>query len=129
MRVQIERSPWIRPFLVPFGGSAERSFVELVGDKLHIRFGWLFDELIPLEDVAAIERARWPILGGLGWRTNFAGAVALVGSYRNVVRIRLHARRKTRMIVPLSVKDLYVSVEDPDALIEQVRKEMGRRAG
>ncbi len=126
MRMQIERSPWIRPLFAPFGGSAERSFVELEDGKLHVRFGWLFDEIIPLKDVASIERARWPLLGGLGWRTNFFDTVALVGSYRNVVLLRLHARLKTRMLLPLSVEKLYVSVENPDAIIEEVRREMAK---
>jgi hypothetical protein len=110
-----------------FGGTAERSFVEFDGDSLHVRFGFLFDERIPLQRISSVERARWPLIGGLGWRTNFIDTVALVGSYSDVVRLRLSPPVSVRMLTRMNCESLYVSVADPDALVAEVRRRIASR--
>jgi len=127
MRTEIRRSRWVKPLLSVFGGTAERSFVELEGDSLHIRFGFFFDERFPVSKISSVERTEWPIIGGLGWRTNFIDTVALVGSYSNVVRLRLSPAVPVRMITRMNVESLYVSVEDPDAFVAELRRKIAAR--
>jgi len=128
MRTEIRRSTWVKPLLSLFGGTSERSYVDIAGDAVHIRFGWLFDEKIPLSRITSVERARWPLLGGLGWRTNFVDTVALVGSYDDVVRIRVSPALSVRMLMRVPVETIYVSVEDPDAFVSEVRRKLASRA-
>jgi len=128
MRTEIRRSPWLKPLLGAFGGTSERSFLEFERDALHVRFGWLFDEQIPISRIASVERTRWPFIGGLGWRTNFVDTVALVGSYSDVVRIRLHPAVSVRMITRMDCESLYVSVEDADAFIAELKRKIAARA-
>ena len=127
MRTEILRSTLIKPLLAAFGGTRDRSYVDFERDALHVRFGWLFDEKIPYERITSAERVRWPIIGGLGWRTNFIDTVALVGSYDNVVRLRLSPAVSVRMIKRMDCESIYVSVEDVDAFLTQIRKERASR--
>ncbi|MRG97078.1 PH domain-containing protein [Polyangium spumosum] len=128
MRTEIRRSTWVKPLLSVFGGTAERSYVDIEGDEIHIRFGWLFDERIPLSRVTSVERARWPLLGGLGWRTNFVDTVAVVGSYDDVVKIRLSPSLPLRVLLRVPAETVYVSVQDPDAFVAEVRRKIASRA-
>lgn len=113
MRFPILMSPLWRPLLLPFGGTSQRSYVELEDGVLHVRFGWLFDHRFPLNQVAAASPSHWPLLGGIGWRTNFRGTVGLIGTYVNVVEIRFKERQRLRMLLPTSCERLYISLQEP----------------
>jgi hypothetical protein len=122
MRTEIHRSNWVKPLLWLFGGTETRSYVEIEGDTLHIRFGFLFDEKIPLANVVEVERQHWPLLAGIGWRTNLIDSIAVVGSYSNVVRLKISPRMWMKVIFPVRVESLYVSVGDPDAFVTEIRR-------
>ena len=128
MRTGIHRSNWVKPLLWLFGGSNARSFVEIDGDTLHVRFGFLFDEKIPLANIVEAERQDWPLFAGLGWRTNLIDSIAVVGSYSNVVRLKLSPRIRMRVLFSVPAESLYVSVDDPDAFISEIRKRIANRA-
>ncbi len=113
MRFPILLSPYWRPLLLPFGGTPKRSYVELEDGALHVRFGWLFDHRFPLSQVEAASPSHWPLLGGIGWRTNFRGTVGLIGTYVNVVEIRFKERQRLRMLLPTSCERLYLSLAEP----------------
>ncbi len=113
MRFPILLSPFWRPLLLPFGGTPTRSYVELEDGALHVRFGWLFDHRFPLSQVEAASPSHWPLLGGIGWRTNFRGTVGLIGTYVNVVEIRFKERQRLRMLLPTSCERLYLSLTEP----------------
>ncbi len=127
MRTPILRSSWVTPALWLFGGTESRSYVETESDTLHVRFGFLFDERIPFENIVSIERTDWPLLSGIGWRTNFVDSIGVVGSYSNVVKLRLSPSIRMSILFPVKVEFLYVSVEDPDALIAEVRRRIVAR--
>ncbi|HRI69106.1 MAG TPA: hypothetical protein PK156_32975 [Polyangium sp.] len=127
MRTQIHRSNWVKPLLWLFGGSSARSYVEIDGDTLHIRFGFLFDERIPLSNIVEVERQHWPMLAGIGWRTNLIDSIAVVGSYSNVVRLKISPRMWMKVIFPVRAESLYVSVDDPDTFVSEIRARITKR--
>jgi len=122
IRFPIRRDPWWAPLLLLFGATPGRSYVELAGDRLVARFGWLFHHSFPLTGIEGAGMRSWPLLYGIGWRTNLIGVVGLTGSYRNVVEVRFKRRRWVWMLLPLSCNRLAVSLEDPDAFLEALAK-------
>jgi hypothetical protein len=122
MRFSIRRSLWWRPLLVLFGGTAGRSYLELTGDALVARFGWLFHHRFPLGDIEGAAKRSWPLLYGIGWRTNLLGVIGLIGSRAGVVEIRFRRRRWLWMLLPLPFDRLAVSLKDPEAFLEALEK-------
>jgi len=127
MRTSIHRSNWVKPLLWLFGGTDALSYVEIEDNTLHVRFGFLFNEQLPVDKIVSVERQKWPIIGGLGWRTNLIDEIALVGSYSNVVRLRFSPRIPLRLLRRMNVESLYISVEDPDAFIAEIRGRIAAR--
>jgi hypothetical protein len=121
-RFPIRRSPWWAPLLLLFGGTPGRSYIELADGRLVAHFGWLFHYSFPLADIEGAGKRSWPVLYGIGWRTNLFGIIGLIGSYRNVVEVRLKRRRWVWMLLPLSCNRLAVSLEDPEAFLEALEK-------
>lgn len=118
MRFEIVRSPAVRPLLALFGATAQRSFVEVDADQVHIRFG-AFDETVPRSEILEAYRARWTLLAGIGWRLVSDG-VGLIGTTKNVVSLHLRTRRKVKLfpvVFSVTAEKLYVSVDRPDELI------------
>jgi hypothetical protein len=95
--------------------------VELDEGQLHVHLGWAFRLHAPLADVAAVERDHERVWGwgAHGWR----GTWLVNGSSSGLVRITLdppgHAHAAG---VPVTVRVLRVSVDDPDALVEELRR-------
>jgi hypothetical protein len=121
-RFPILRSPRSAALLSLFGGTPQRSYVELTGDSLTARFGWLFNYRFALADIEGAGRRSWPLLYGVGWRTNLIGVVGLIGARENVVEVRLKRRRWVWMLLPLSCNRLAVSLEDPEAFLEALAR-------
>jgi len=122
MRFPIRRTFWAVPLLLLFGATAGRSYVELTGDRLVARFGWLAHYTFPLAGIESAGRRSWPLIGGLGWRTTFLGTIGLIGSYRNVVEVRFKRRRWLWMLLPLPCNRLAVSLKDPGAFLDALAK-------
>ncbi len=122
MRHAIRVDPIWRPFLAPFGGTARGSWVDVRAEAVRVRFGPGFDARIPRREIAEAAPAEWPWWGGIGWRLDFCGRVALVGSHRGVVRLRLRSSRSTRLFgfLPLRFRELYVSLEDPARFLAEL---------
>jgi hypothetical protein len=108
-------------FMVPFGVTRNRAYAQLQDGQLHIRFGPMFDERIALKNIEAAEAARWPRWAGVGARTNFRGAIGLVGSYNNVVRLTLKEPVDLHLfVVPVSCRRLYLSLEHPERFLAEL---------
>jgi len=120
---QIRRDPPFRPLLWLFGATQGRSRVELRGDALHTCFGWHQIE-IPLDHVRAASRSQWAWYAGIGWRSNVRSILGLVGSYRGIVRLAIDPPVRVRLLaIPFGLRDLYVSLEDPDGFLEALYRE------
>ena len=121
-RFPIRRDPWWAPLLFLLGGTPGRSYVELAGDRLVARFGWLFHHTFLLTDIEGARRRSWPWLYGIGWRSNFIGLIGLIGSRGNVVEMRFKRRQRMWLLLPVSINRLAVSLEDPEAFLEALAK-------
>src|SRR3970040_1328507 len=81
MRFPILMSPMWRPLLLPFGGTPERSYVEMEDGELHVRFGWLFDQRFPLSAIEGASPSHWSVWAGIGWGGPPPGAPGPVGPH------------------------------------------------
>lgn len=127
-RFAIRRDTLLRPLLLPFGGTASGSFVEFNEEELRIRFGPMFDRTPSLNEVESVGLSRWPILGGLGWRTDFRGRIALVGSFRGVAEIQLREKQRIKFVLPfwyLRCDRIAVSLEEPEAFVSALQTALG----
>ena len=116
-RFPMHLSPFWLPLLTLFGATPSRSFVEIDGSTLWARFGF-FHHAFPLDDIEGARERNWPLLFGLGWRTNFVGLVGLIGSYKNVVEIKFRSKHRVNMVIPrLPCNRLTVSLKDPKVFL------------
>ena len=128
MRFPILMSPMWRPLLLPFGGTPERSYAAIEDGQLHVRFGWLFDQRFPISAVEGASPSHWSVWAGIGWRTNFRGTVGLIGTYVNTVEVRFREPQRVRMLLPLTCRRLYISLEEPREFIGALRGAVAPKA-
>ncbi len=92
------------------------SSVDLGPSEITVRMGWAFRATVPRSSITSVDEDDDRVLGwGVhGWR----GRWLVNGSSSNVVRIEVdpHGRGHTAGI-PVKVRAIRVSVEDPDGLI------------
>lgn len=122
---RILTSPLWTPFLWPLGVTQRQAYAQLHEGKLHVHFGRVFDAEFPLDEVEGAELARWPLWAGIGPRTDFRGNVGLIGTYVNVVEVRFKEPQRVRLLFPVTCRKLYVSMEEPHAFIEALRRQKG----
>ena len=121
MRFPILMSPLWRPLLLPFGGTPDRSYAEIVDGELRVRFGWLFDQRFPLSAIEGASPSHWSVWAGIGWRTNFRGTVGLIGTYVNIVEVRFREPQRVRMVLSFACRRLFISLEEPREFIDALR--------
>lgn len=110
-----------RLMLIPYGVAGKRAYAQLRGDKLHVRFGPMFDEHIALANIERAEAARWPRWAGVGPRTNFRGTVGLISYYGDAVKLTFKEPLDVHLfVVPVKCRQLYISVDDAGAFVEAI---------
>jgi hypothetical protein len=125
MRYAMRLDPVWRLVLALFVGTPSRSYVEIGEQAVRFRFGWPFDETVPLDQIAGVAPTTWPFLGGIGWRIATRGRIGLIGSLRGVVEVQLRAPRRVRLLaIPLRCRGIVVSLEDPDRFVAALRAAM-----
>jgi hypothetical protein len=103
--------------LVALGLTRSGSWVEVDGEALRVRMGWAFRLEVRLEHVrsAAPYEGRVWSWGVHGWR----GRWLVNGSSSGIVRIELSPPGRARTVgFPIGVRELLVSVEDTDGLVQ-----------
>ena len=115
--------------LMWLGRNMGDAYAQVSDSGLRVKLGVLFDQTIPLSDIARVTTTQWNLLGGLGVRSNLRDMVAVVTRTGQVAEIQLW--RPIRLpVVPklLHVKALrlIVSPEHLDSFISDLR---GRLAG
>src|SRR3970040_2724037 len=96
MRFPILMSPMWRPLLLPFGGTPERSYVEMEDGELHVRFGWLFDQRFPLSAIEGASPSHWSVWAGIGWGGGIPGSLRLVWHTRKNAGGRVRGAQRAR---------------------------------
>jgi hypothetical protein len=102
--------------------SPSDSYVEIAGDRVAARMGWAFR--------AAFERARVRAASSLGKRIpltrgvhGWAGRWLVNGAGEAIVSIDLEPPQRAYVLgVPVRLRQLQVSVDDPAALIAALRE-------
>jgi hypothetical protein len=94
--------------------------VELGEDELSVGMGAGFRSVLPLADVRSARDTR-PLLFGWGVH-GWAARWAVIGSAHGVVRLDLvRTAHGTVYGVPVRVRTLWISLEDPDGLLDALR--------
>ena len=102
--------------MIALGLSPSRSWVEVGDDLLRVRMSWAFSLDAPLVNIrdARPDTGRVGGWGVHGWR----GRWLVNGSSSGLVRIDLSPPVRGRMgPLPIGIRQLRVSVEDPDGLV------------
>jgi hypothetical protein len=122
MRYAMRLDPVWRPLLALFGGTPGNAFVEIGGQSVRFRFGWTFDETVPLARIAGARRTTWPFWAGIGWRIASRGRIGLIGSREGVVEVRFRPPRRIRLLfIPWRCRGIAVSLQNPDGFIDALR--------
>jgi hypothetical protein len=114
---QLRYERWFIPFSVPLGCGPKRSEVRIEDGALHVKFGWGFRTAVPLSSITKAEpnHDRVYAWGAHGWR----GRWLVNGSSKGVVELTIDPPTRAYVMgVPITLRTLWVSVTDPDALIE-----------
>lgn len=97
-----------------------RSFVEVDDAVVRVHMAWAFRATFPRSAVASVARAPDVALtrGAHGW----AGRWLVNGSGDGLLALTLDPEQRGRVMgVPVSLRSLTVSVDDPDALAAALR--------
>jgi len=102
---------WILPiFLLP----ARLAYIRIDGDTVKVRMGWGFRAKFSRAQVESVSDHRPVVsIGAHGWK----GRWLVNGAHRPIATITLSAPARGRVLgVPITVRELLVSVEDRDVL-------------
>lgn len=101
----------------PLGMGPGVSHVDVGPDEVVARMGWGFHAVVPRSSIRAVERRQGFVLsrGVHGWR----GRWLVNGSTRGLVTITIDPAVRARVVgFPVRLRELIVSMEQPDALVE-----------
>jgi hypothetical protein len=101
------------------GATKQNSYVEVTDGEVSFRYGALFNRTMPKSEVVDAYTREWPWWYGIGWRSDLRGVIGLVGSYQNVVEVKLASRSRAWGVFPCD--RIAVSVEDPAGFIAAVK--------
>lgn len=119
MPIQLRYDPWFLPLLTPLGMGPKQSDIRVEGGNLHVSMGWGFKATIPLSSVKDAQPAhqRFFSAGVHGRR----GRWLVNGSTRGIVELTIDPPVRAHTAgIPITLRTLWVSVTDPDALIAAV---------
>jgi hypothetical protein len=109
-------SPFNRRLLGVLGASPRHAHIELDERELRVRLGPWFRTTVPRQAIVGARPDRAPVRGwgAHGWR----GTWLVNGSSQGLVRIDVEPQQRSWVCgVPVSLRALRLSVEEPDALI------------
>ncbi|PJE03103.1 MAG: hypothetical protein CK429_33570 [Mycobacterium sp.] len=119
MATELRYDRWFLPLSVPLGLGPKHSVVRVQDGTLSVKFGWGFDAAIPVSSITDAKPSSERVLS---WGAHgFRGRWLVNGSSKGIVEMTINPPARARvMSMPTKLKQLYVSVTDPDALIKAV---------
>jgi hypothetical protein len=120
-RFPIRFGRFLRVLLTILGAGRRSSYAELNGDSLVVRMGWAFRATIPLSSIRSTGRR-----GYVWWAYGVHGGMRrwiVNGSGHAIVTIAIEPDGRGYVLgVPVKLRELWVSLEDP----ERFRATIGR---
>ena len=105
-----------RSVMSPLGAGPHFSHLRVEDGEVHVRLGWTFSARFPLSSVTDARPAHGTTIsrGAHGFR----GKWLVNGSGSELVSVTLDPPARARVTgVPVKLRELIISVEDPDAVI------------
>jgi hypothetical protein len=110
---------WFLPLSAPLGLGPKQSDIRIEDGNLHLAMGWGFRATVPLSSIEKAEpkHDRVYAAGVHGRR----GRWLVNGSSKGLVELTIDPPVRAHVVgVPITLRTLWVSVTDPDALIAAV---------
>lgn len=119
-RFPIRFDPWYRVLSSALFLRPSDSYVEVTEDAVVVRMGWAFSARVPRSAVAEARRSEQaPLSRGVH---GFAGRWLVNGAGDRLLLLELQPPQRARVLgLPVSLRQLLVSVDDPDDLASRVR--------
>ncbi|HEY0228533.1 MAG TPA: hypothetical protein VGC05_19540 [Mycobacterium sp.] len=107
---------WCLPLSVPIGLAPKNTEWRVADEILHVKMGWAFAAHIP---VASITKAEAPAERAFTWGVHYSRGRWLVnGSTKGLVALTIEPPVRAKAVGrTVTLRSLWVSVTDPDALI------------
>lgn len=119
-RFGVRHSPAFSWLLTLLGAPRRLSYVEVDGDRVSVRLSWMFRATFSRQAVTqATSRPDWhPIsVGAHGWR----GRWLVNGARSGIVVLDIDGRPRAWVTgIPVRLRQLAVSMDDPDAFLATV---------
>ena len=116
IRFPIRFDPWYRGLSTVLLLPASGAYVEIDGDEVRVRMSWAFQSRFPRAAVSkAVASRAHPASRGVH---GFWGRWLVNGSGNGIVILDLSPKQRAYVLgVPVGLRQLMVSAEDPSALI------------
>jgi hypothetical protein len=110
------RFGFFRWLLSVLGMGPRFSRIELTDDTLVVRMGWAFRATLSRSAITGVRASSGPVggIGVHGWR----GRWLVNGAASGLVTLTIDPPGRAYMVFPVQVRQLTMSLEDPDAFIE-----------
>jgi hypothetical protein len=105
----------VKPLFTALGITPAHAYLDIAPDLVRVRMGWAFRADVPRASIRAVRRVRNALsIGVHGWR----GHWLVNGASGPLVAIAIEPSAPARVMgVPIRLRELIASVQDPDAVI------------
>jgi hypothetical protein len=126
-RIPIRFGRW-KPVLIAIGLTPGRCYLEVGPDLVRVHMSWCFHAEVPRASIRSVSRVKNPYPGSFGahgWR----GRWLVNGAAGPLVAVELEPFVRARTVVfPIRLRQLIVSVDDPDGLVAKLSQGTGPAA-
>jgi hypothetical protein len=108
----------LKPLLTLLGITPGSSYLDVAPDRVRVRMGWAFGAELPRPSIRSGRRVPNAIsIGVHGWR----GRWLVNGAAGPLVAVAIDPAAPARVLgFPIRLRELIVSVDDPDAVIDEL---------
>jgi hypothetical protein len=108
----------LKPLFTLLGLTSGRSYLELDPELVRVRMGWGFRADVPRSSIRSVRRVRNAVsIGVHGWR----GRWLVNGAAGPLVALAIEPPAPARTLgIPIRLRELIVSVDDPDAVAAEL---------
>ena len=121
MQTELRFDRWYLPLSVPIGLGPKNSELRVGAGNLHVKMGWAFTADIPLTSIKSAEASDAKVYTA-GVHYSF-GRWLVNGSRKGLVELTIEPPAQAKALMKsVTLRSLWVSVTDPDALIAAIGK-------